>query len=95
MQNELESAKLFSPFAALKGFEEAIKKVENSFNNQNELSIDEKIQKLKIGDSITIKYFYGFDYIETSGKIIDIDKPNKIIKILNSEISFEDIIDIC
>ena len=93
MQNDLDAAKQFNSFKALNGFEEAVKLVENDINGFN--SVENKIKRLKINDLVTIKYFYGFDFVETKGRIKKIDIKNKVISILNSQILFEDIVDIC
>ena len=84
MQNDLNDAKQFSPFKALNGFEEMIKLVENDVNGYN--SVKNKIKRLKVNDLVTIKYFYGYDFIETRGKIKEIDFKNKAISILDSKI---------
>lgn len=83
MQNNDFRAKQFLPFWALEGFSDALKMVNNN----------EK-RKLKSGDFVKVKYYYNFDYIETSGKIKKIDLKNKCIYLLNSKINFDDIIKI-
>lgn len=100
MENKDFRAKQFLPFDALKGFYEAIgyeniirknKKVlsEDIFNNLNK-----KISSIHKGDNITIKYYFNFDYVETTGIVKKIDNINKKIYILNSVIDFDDIIDL-
>lgn len=93
-------AKQFLPFAALTGFEDTIKSIEKIGTDRKELSEDfkdklnDKISKIKKGDSITVKYYSGIDYIETTGIVKFVDIVNKCICLLNSKILFEDIIDI-
>ena len=101
MLNDKEfRAKQFLPFAALTGFEDTIRSVEKIGTDKKDLSDDfkerlnKKILRLKKGDTITIKYYSGIDYVETTGIIKCIDEINKSINLLNSKIFFEDIIDI-
>ena len=100
MQNNDFRAKQFMPFDALKGFKEALKLIEKQkqdkkiLSEDNTSSLNNKLKKLKKNDNVTIKYYSGMEYIETSGKIKKIDTINKSIYILNSKIDIEDIIDI-
>jgi hypothetical protein len=102
MQNntKLDRAKQFLPFDALKGYREAIAMVEKQFEEKKELSLDleerlnEKISQIKKGDNVTVKYYYDLEYIETTGKVKKIDEVYKNITLLNTTISFDDIIDI-
>lgn len=100
MQNNDFRAKQFMPFDALKGYKEALKLIEKTKENKKVLSDDNndylnnKLKQLTKNSSVTIKYYSGMDYIETSGKVKKIDTINKCIYILNSKISFEDIIEI-
>ena len=93
-------AKQFLPFDALKGFYEAInyenivkknKKIlsEDIYNNLNK-----KINNIHKGDTITIKYYFNFDYVKTTGIVKKIDKVYNKIYILNSIVDLENVIDI-
>lgn len=98
MQNN--RASIFAPFDALIGFREALRIVEKQVEDKKDLSEDifdnlnKKILKLKKGDYVTINYFFIDEYIETSGYIKKIDIVNKMIYLLNTKISFEDILNI-
>lgn len=100
MQNNVERARIFHPFAALKGYEEALREIERIVENRKDLSnddkdvLDNKIKNIKIGDMVSVKYYYGFEYIETIGIFKGIDKICKQIQVLNSKIDFDDILDI-
>lgn len=100
MQNNIERAKLFNPFYALKGLQEALKQQEKLIENKIELNedlektIDQKLSSIKKGDNITIKYYYELEYIETSGIVKKIDLIEKCIYLLRTKIYFEDILDI-
>ena len=100
MQSNINRAKLFNPFDALKGLQEALRQQEKIIENKIELgedleiTLNKKISNLKKGDNITIKYYYELQYIETSGIVKRIDKIEKTIYLLNTKIFFDDIIDI-
>ena len=100
MQNNINRAKQFMPFDVLKGLQDALRLQEKIIENKIELGEDiekelnEKISSLIKGDNITIKYFYGIEYIETWGIVKKVDEINKNIELLNTKISFDDILDI-
>lgn len=100
MQNNIERAKIFSPFDALKGLKEAYELQEKIAENKvelgedKELELNKKISSLVKGDNITIKYYYGVEYIETSGIVKKVDEVNKNIQLLSTKIDFDDILDI-
>ena len=100
MQNNVNRAKQFMPFDALKGLQDALRLQEKIIENKIELGEDieielnKKISSLVRGDNVTIKYFYGIEYIETSGIIKKVDEINKNIELLNTKIDFDDILDI-
>ena len=90
MQNR---AKLFMPFDALKGFNEAIKRVEDKHDNKY-VSYEETIdiiKKLNINDRVEITYFNTFESITLIGQIKTVDYKKKLIRVSNSIISFDDI----
>lgn len=100
MQNNDFRAKQFMPFDALKGFKEAIRIIENKGSKKKTLSddsvsyINNKLKQLHKNSNVTIKYYDGLDYIETSGLIKKVDNINKQIYVLNSKINFGDILDV-
>lgn len=100
MQNRVDRAKQFLPFDALSGFRdylnnaEKIKQEKKVLSDDIENYINNELLKLKKGDSVVIKYFYGIEYLEISGIIKKIDNVEKCIYLLNSKIDFEEILDI-
>ena len=100
MQNNIERAKIFMPFDALKGLKEAYELQEKIAENKielgedRELELNKKISSLVKGDNVTIKYYYGIEYIETSGIVKKVDDINKNIQLLSTKIDFDDILDI-
>ena len=97
---EVDRAKLFLPFDALKGLQESLRIVEKRKEDKIILSEDlndelnNKFNSLKIGDNVLIKYYYNLEYIESSGVIKKIDYNNKNIYLMNSIINIDDIVDI-
>lgn len=82
-------AKIFSPFAALRGYEDEIasegkdhlkgKRIELS-EAQKEL-LGNKISQLQKGQAVKIKYFTDGYYEELPGKVDSVDAINKELKI--------------
>ena len=100
MMDLKDRAKQFLPFDSLKGFMEKIKlkEYEHERLKKGDLSID-KINEISINLSNTeknnliyIKYFNDGYYIELKGNV-KIDYIDKIIKINNKIINFDDIFD--
>ncbi len=92
-----ERAKQFMPFAALKGFEEAIAEKEKPIICKIEISedmkeeLDRKMKELVQGDIITIVYYNKGEYLKKTGMISKIDTSARYIKIINTKIDFMDI----
>ena len=100
MPNNINRAVQFLPFDALNGFRESLKEIDKlieekkEFNDDFLYEIDNKLQNIKKGDKVLIRYYYNFEYIETVGTIKKIDSVYRFIYLLDSKISFDDIIDI-
>lgn len=95
-----DRAKQFMPFAALKGYPDALRKKEKIVVPKVELSdeykaeLDRKLCQVQKNDIITVVYFYKNEYLKVTGMVSRIDETARIIKIVNTKISFEDIYDI-
>lgn len=95
-----DRAKQFMPFAALKGYEEALRKKEKIIVPKAEVSeeyaemLDRKLHRVKKNDVITVVYFCEGQYLKKTGMVSRMDKTARILKIVNTKISFEDIYDI-
>ena len=101
MQNKnVDRAKQFLPFEALKGFKEAIRMIENKGDTKKELSEDNKndinniLKKLDKGNRVKVKYYYLTEYIEVISNFLKIDEINKILYLKDTKINIEDIISI-
>lgn len=95
-----ERAKQFMPFAALKGFPEALKKKEKIVVPRMELSeeyqeeLDRKLRMVRRNDIVTAVYFHENEYVRVTGMVSRIDATARVIRIVNTKISFDDIYDI-
>ncbi len=85
------------PFAALKGFEDAlllkesqrVMKVELTEDSKQEL--DRQFAKLKVGHMATIDYYHEGEYVRIKGLVAKIDVSAKILRIVDTRIPFDDI----
>ena len=95
-----ERAKQFMPFAALKGYPEALRKKEKIVVPRAELSeefqevLDRKIKQVQKNDIITVTYFCKNEYLKQTGMVSRIDFTARVLCVVNNKISFEDIYDI-
>ena len=90
-------AKQFMPFAALKGFEEAIHAREHVVVDKAELSeerlleLDQVIHQINMASVI---YYDNKEYLKVTGIVTRLDKNARIIQIVNKKIHFDNIYDI-
>ncbi len=95
-----ERAKQFAPFAALKGFEEALRKKEKIVVPKAELSVDKQeimnltLQQIEKGDIVTCVYYFDEEYIEFTGVLVKVDIDERYIQIVNNKIPLDDLRDI-
>lgn len=95
-----ERAKQFLPFDALKGFRETLAQKERIVVEKVELSeeyreeLDRRMQQVLKNDIITVVYFHDGEYVQVTGMVSRLDVTSRIIKIVNTKISFEDIYEI-
>lgn len=90
-------AKQFMPFAALKGYETALREKEKIIVDKIELSeemkeeLDLKIQTIQRNDIVKVVYFCNDEYLEVTGMVARLDTAARVIKVVNTKISFDDI----
>lgn len=93
-------AKQFIPFAALKGYEEALRAKEKIVVQKIELSdekkeeLNRKLQQIRKNDIITVVYFHKNEYLQMEGMVSRIDKDACVLKVVNTKIAFTDIYDL-
>ena len=74
MRTDIDRAKQFLPFAALKGFEEALRKKEKELESISKYSLSEdridniirKLNSITNNDLVSIKYFNNNRYISNN-----------------------------
>lgn len=95
-----QRAKQFMPFAALKGFEEAIDARNIEYEEKRLLTeesselLDRKLRHLCCGDRITAEYFDRGRYRIIEGILQRKDLNRRIIRIDRTEIRMDDLYDI-
>ena len=95
-----ERAKQFMPFAALKGLPDALAAKEKITVPRIELSeetaeeLDRQMHLLSKGKIATIVYFHKDEYIKITGMVARIDETSRLLQIVNTKISFDDILKI-
>ena len=95
-----ERAKQFMPFAALKGYEEALRKKEKITVPRAELAeeyrdeLDRALRQIRKNDIVTVIYFCSGEYLKLTGMVSRIDTTARLLKIVDTKISFEDLYEI-
>lgn len=94
-------ASQFSAFAALTGFDDLIIEHNQIYEARRELSDEElqilsdKMQQVKKGMAITVKFYNNNKYETLTGKVSKIDLIYQTIRVDNKMIFFDDIFEIC
>ena len=97
---KLDRAKIFLPFDALKGLQDALREKEKILVDKKILSVEEKekiakkLLQVKKGMIIKVIYYENKEYIELEGIVSTIDYTYQYLKIVKKEIAFNDILDI-
>lgn len=95
-----ERAKQFMPFAALKGYQEALREKEKIVVEKIELSderkeeLDRQFVQIRRNQIVTVIYFCEGEYLKITGMVSGFDVNSRVIKIVNTKIRFEDIYEI-
>ncbi len=95
-----QRAKQFMPFSALKGLYEALSEKEKIIVPKPELSeekaeeIDQKLHQIQKGKIITVVYYDDGEYLKITGMVADFNPEKRIIQIVDTKITFDDLIDI-
>lgn len=95
-----ERAKQFSPFAAIRGLEEALAKKEKipvprpEYSEEMSEKLNKRLCKLKKGKEASVKYYGNEEFLWAYGAVKEIDTVNRVLKIENIKIDFDDILNI-
>lgn len=93
-------AKQFMPFAALKGFEEAVSEAERLTEPRRELSetqaaeLSEALSDIQKGDTVTVTHYLSDRYVTTHGRVAVFDTVFRFMKLGSFKICFDDIVEI-
>ena len=91
-------AKQFMPFAALKGFEEALSLRE--CRSQQKAALDEeeiekinrRLTRLAVGDEVRLIHFYQGRYTPVNGTVRVLDAQRQYLEVDGTRVYFEDIL---
>ena len=95
-----QRAKQFAPFAALKGFDEAIMDKEKIILPMPDLAEDmteylnRTMNQLESGKKIAVTFYSNGEYITRINSVSKVDFINRLLFLENELIFFDDIIDI-
>lgn len=95
-----ERAKQFMPFAALKGYTEALRQKETILVPRMELTeeyreqLDRILRTIQKQDIVTATYFHQNKYVKKTGIVSRIDIDARILQIVNTRISFDDLYEV-
>ena len=95
-----ERAKQFLPFAALKGYPAALRRKEKivvpkvEFSEDYQERLDGKLRQIRVQDVVTAVYFREGEYLKVTGMVSRIDRPARVLKIVNTKIPFDDLYDV-
>ena len=101
--SRLDRAKQFSPFAALKGYETALRVKETvlvpriELSEEAQIELDRKLHMIAKGDMLTVVYFHRFassdtgEYLQITGQVSRLEPERRILQIANTIISINDI----
>lgn len=96
-EEELERAKQFMPFAALKGYDKKIKEKEKIVIRKKELSddennsLDEIIPNINKSDMVRIIHYFDGEYVKTEGLVTKINIDMRFLIVVKMKIEFNDI----
>jgi hypothetical protein len=95
-----ERAKQFMPFSALKGLDVALAAKERIIVSKIDLSEDmsellnQKMHLVQKGTLLTVIYFDTDTYLQKTGMVTAIDETARILQVVDTKISFDDIYDL-
>ena len=95
-----ERAKQFMSFAALRGYEDMVKRRAHTIERRRELSEDEaeilsrKMNRVTSGKTVKVRYYNIDGYTELEGMVAGLDIYSRMLTIVKTKIPLDDIIDI-
>lgn len=93
-------AKQFMPFAALKGYSEALRRKEKitvprpEFSEEYQEELDRTLRQVHKNDMISVVYFSRGEFQKVTGMVSRIDPTAKVIRVVDTKIPMGDIYEI-
>lgn len=93
-------AKQFMPFAALKGYEEELRKKEKITVPRMEISedcfeeLDRTIKQVQPGNIVSAVYYEDGQYVRRTGMVAHLDFDKRILQIVDTRIPLDDIVEL-
>ena len=98
--SNVERARQFMPFAALRGFEEMIRQQTREVTPRRELSeeaaawLSKKLAHLEKGSVVRITYYAEDAYTTVEGMVSELNLPLRFLRIVKQRIELDDILDV-
>ena len=98
--DELQRAKIFMPFDALKGLRQALKEKEKIVTKKVDLTqedieeISKTLLQIKKRQMVRVTYYDGENYTKIVGLVAKIDYITKVLTVVQTNIKFENILEI-
>ncbi len=95
-----DRAKQFMPFAALKGYDEAIRLHERCtmqktiLGEDAQAELDEKLRRLHKGCRVSVVHYCDMEYMDSTGTISKLDTDRRFIVLDKLRINIDDILDV-
>ena len=95
--SKMDRAKQFMPFAALRGYEDEIRRKEFLPADRRDLTeeelnaLNDNVKTLKKGDVAEAEYYCKDRYVQIDGAITEIDFTLRKIRIIKTVIPFDDL----
>lgn len=95
-----DRAKQFAPFAALKGYEEAVRRQEELYcprpilGEDAQTELDTALRRLRKGAPVTVTYYANGKCLTVKGAVSKIDAAKETLAIGETPIAFYDLLNI-
>lgn len=93
-----DRARQFMPFAALKGYYELVRQQErieqprHQITDEEALELSARLAALQKGDVVCVTYYDQDAYTSIHGAVTRIDEPFRMLRVVKTDISFDDIL---
>jgi len=98
--SKADRARQFMPFAALRGFEELIRRQTEEPTPRRELSeyeadqLSRRLARVEKGDLVRVRYYQTERYVTLEGMVSDIDFAARHLRVIKTNVPFDDLLQI-